>query len=361
MEEKVSNINIKTRELNLDLLKALAIFAMILCHCVIRLAAYIEGYENSFWYFFADVILGDYAFVAHGFMLSMGVCIIFSRNQEPTYLIKRGICIFILAYILNFFRYGIYVLIDGIIEGEFVEEVLDAFFCQDIFHFAGLALIVTGLLRLLKLKSIHILLIGIALSIIGSPLALVVNSNWVVNYFVGFLFFTPEACLTFFNWYIFVGVGLVFGEVLKKTSNKDKFYKNLLIYSSIVAVVYITLTSIFGAMFLSKEHIYYACSILESIGLLSIDFTFLSIFYFLLKKKDQSRDYWYTKISKNTTIIYIIQWCIIGLIESVVVFLLGIVFPYWLTYVIGVILIVVSIVLADLFKKLKERKRLNIK
>ena len=85
------------RQYNLDLLKALAIVCMVICHAVITFGKYRTGYETEFWYLFGDEILGAYIVVAHGFMFAMGVGMIYSRNNSPSDLIHRGLGIFLLA------------------------------------------------------------------------------------------------------------------------------------------------------------------------------------------------------------------------------------------------------------------------
>ena len=59
------------RQYNLDLLKALAIVAMIICHTVTILSGARTDYESEFGYWFADVFLGSYLAVAHAFMFCM--------------------------------------------------------------------------------------------------------------------------------------------------------------------------------------------------------------------------------------------------------------------------------------------------
>ena len=361
MENNQSINNNQIREYNVDLLKTFATICMIICHVVYMLGVHKEGYHDSFWYFFADAILGSYLAVAHAFMFAMGFGIIYSKRSSPGYLIKRGLCLFILAYILNFFRYGIYAIADGIIEGQFIDETLYALTSLDIFHFAGLALMFTGLLKYFKLKSIHILIIGVILSIIGSIIAFMIQGNFVLNYLLGLFVITSEeeSCFSFINWYIFVGIGMAFGEVLKKVNNKDKFYLRLLIISAIIAIIYITLSFIFGAYFLTKGRLYYATSTIEDIGYLSIDFTLLSIFYFITKNKSYEKDPFYVTMSKNVTVIYIIQWCIIGFIDSIFGYLLEIEFSYLTMYIIGIALVFIAYYLSILYNKIKEKHKLR--
>ena len=61
------------RQVELDLLKALAIISMILCHCVIQLGLHQLGYEQDVRYWIGDYFFGDYMAVAHAFMFAMGV------------------------------------------------------------------------------------------------------------------------------------------------------------------------------------------------------------------------------------------------------------------------------------------------
>ena len=94
----------ENRQYNLDLLKALAIICMIFSHPVLVFALYRNGWDSGFLYILGDIILGDYIAVAHAFMLSMGVGMVFSRKNDPASLVKRGIKIFLGGYVLNFFR-----------------------------------------------------------------------------------------------------------------------------------------------------------------------------------------------------------------------------------------------------------------
>ena len=79
------------RRNELELLKALAVVAMIFCHAVIRLGIHHPGYEEEFLFFLGDVILGDYLGVAHAFMFAMGVGLVYTRRNAPTDLMRRGL------------------------------------------------------------------------------------------------------------------------------------------------------------------------------------------------------------------------------------------------------------------------------
>ena len=85
-DHEVVNTN---RQYNLDLLKALSIVAMVLCHTVMRLAAHRTGYEKEWGYLFGDAVLGCYVGVAHAFMFAMGVGFVFSKKATPGTLSKE--------------------------------------------------------------------------------------------------------------------------------------------------------------------------------------------------------------------------------------------------------------------------------
>ena len=353
-------INNVERRYELDLLKVVATIAMIMCHVVFRLGAHFENYEQNIAYFIADVIFGEYLAVAHAFMFAMGVGIVFSKKNKPIDLIKRGIYIYILAFVLNFFRYGIYAIIDGLIEGEFFDETVYALIVQDIFHFAGLALIFTGLLKALKLKEWHIFLVGVAFSIAGYFLAFMYDDNPALNYILGHFVVTNEdnSTFAFLNWYFFVGTGLFFGKLLIETKDKDKLYKIVFFVSTPIMIVYIILSCIFGPLFMCKNNLYYALSLPEAIGLLSIDLVLLSSFYFIFKNVPKEKLSICTEMSKNITPIYFAHWCIIGFIDSIFCYLLELLIPYWAEYLIAICLIFIAFFIARGWRLLQTRIKL---
>ena len=340
-----------SRRYELDLLKALAIISMILCHPVLRLGLHIPGYENDFFYFLGQDIFGNYLGVAHAFMFAMGFGIVFSRKSTPKDLMLRGVKLYLLGYVLNFLRYGMYNLTEAIFTGEFRSDILQALFGMDILQFAGLALIFTGVLKKLKLREFHMLAIAGALSVIGSVIPEIDTGNYAGNWLIGhFVFTNSDACaFVFFNWYVFVAAGMLFGSILRRTEDPDRLYKRLLIISCCVMVVYITLTFIFGMYFLCRDRNYYSLSLLEAAGLLSIDLRLLSAFSFLLKRVPASKLRVFIDMSRNITPIYFIHWCILGFVDSIFCYLLEIVFPWPVIYLIGVVLIILSSWIAKLW------------
>ena len=236
-------------------------------------------------------------------------------------------------------------------------ETLEALFGPDILQFAGLALLFTGVLKWLKLREWHMLAAGVALSVIGTAVPFIDTGSFVGNWLLGhFVYTTWEAsCFVFFNWYIFVAAGLLFGAILRRTEDRNRLYKRLMIVSGCVMAVYLAASFRFGAMFLCRDRVYYALSPLEAAGLLSIDLFLLSVFYFLLKRVPGSKLRVFLEMSRNLTPIYLIHWCILGFIDSIFCYLLEITFSWPVIYGIGAALIVLS---AWLAKRWANRKNI---
>ncbi len=347
------------RRNELELLKALSIVAMILCHPVIRLGIHRAGYENDFAFFFGDVILGDYLGVAHAFMFAMGVGVVFTRKNTPADLMRRGVRLYLLGYALNFCRYGVYALAEGLISGAFEPETLEALFGPDILQFAGLALLFTGVLKRLKLREWHMLAVGVILSAIGTAVPFIDTGRYALNWLLGHFVYTTwdASCFAFCSWYVFVAAGLLFGAILRAAEDRDRLYRRLMPVSGCVMAAYLAATVRFGVLFLCRDRVYYALSTLEAAGLLSIDLTLLSAFYFLLKRVSASKLRVFLEMSRNLTPIYLIHWCILGFIDSIFCYLLEIVFSWPLIYLIGAALIVLSSWLAKLWADRKRRRR----
>ena len=353
------------RQYNLDLLKVIAIVAMVICHSVTALSSARPDYDNEFGYWMAENFFGAYLAVAHAFMFCMGVGFVYSKSKEPKALFKRGIRIFILAYILNFARSTGYVMVASIFDADYREMIGYSFFMQDILHFAGLAMMLTALFRKWKLDCRIILGISAIMSAVSQLVIWTDESSILVNALIGT--FVPTkmdvtSAFTLFGWYVFVAVGICFGEILQRTENLKRFYKRLLLLSGVIMVVYITATIKNGCFFLSSENNYYCASLPEAAGLLSIDFVLLSLMYFvketLPEKAREGRIMRVClKMSKNLNQIYLVHWCIIGLLNAVLIYLLEVPVPYWVTYPLVIPILVLSCRIADIWIKRRESKQ----
>ena len=77
------------RQIELDLAKCLAIFFMIFLHCYFGTSYFANDISLGMQRAVSQLFGGPFA--APVFMFTMGVGMVYSRNQAPAYLIKRGI------------------------------------------------------------------------------------------------------------------------------------------------------------------------------------------------------------------------------------------------------------------------------
>ena len=235
---------------------------------------------------------------------------------------------------------------------------------QDILQFAGLAMMLTALFKKLKLDCRIILAISVVMSVFSQLAAMKYQGNTFMNVLIGTFVPTEEDYSTFVlcGWYFFVAAGICFGEALQRTKNLRKFYGWTLGVSSAIMIAYIALTMKFGCFFLCPRGVYYYTGMLESIGLLSIDFVLMSLMYFALSRLSEDKNTgskplqicW--KMSKNINQIYFAQWCIIGFFTVIFVYLFELPMPYWVTYLMGVGTVVLSYWAAELWLKKKGSK-----
>ena len=348
----------KSRQYELDLLKALALVTMTICHAIIALGKHQGGYNADFPYWLGRVVIGDYFAVAHAFMFAMGVGITYSRKSTPSDLMRRGLRIYILGYILNFFRYGIYNLALMLFDSSAkLSKVIVTTLTPDILQFAGLALIFTGLLKQFKLNELHIFIVGSALSALGTIIPFIDTGNFALNYIIGHFIntTTDTSYFSLFHWYFFVSCGLLFGAVIRRVEDLERFYRRTMIIFGSIAAVYLAASFVFGEFFLSRWRTYEAASLPEAVGLLSIDLFLLTVFHYILKKVDISKLSFCVEMSKNVNEYYMLHWIILGFIDAIFCYLLGIKFSYTICYIAGILLVAVSFGLIRLHKKMHSK------
>lgn len=302
------------RHTEVDIAKTICIIGMVFVHV----------YEA---FLFTNLVVGTFPEVlvnviqtlvgAPCFMFCMGASIVFS-SSTPEQTIKRGIHIFILAYILNITRGGILTLIVSLIQKRPLEEtflaVINEVLQIDILPFAGLALMLVGLLKKYKFNEIKICIVAVILSIIGS-ITRGINAGLVLNYFVGLFIGVVNPLLEeatyfpLFHWFIFVAFGYLFGSILKKSSNKTKTYGKLIPVCLIIVIAYLfyAIPNRIG-MLSSDLTYYYQLTTPEAFISISSCIVYLGLLYFLsfiLPKFILKLCY---SFSSNINVIYCIHW-----------------------------------------------------
>jgi hypothetical protein len=299
-----------------DLLKGLAVLFMIQVHIMEQFAS--PDTANS--------IIGKIAMFLGGppcapvFMAVMGYFLAFS-SRPLTYFLKRGALLFLGGILLNTFRSAN--LIIRIMSGEVHLDPWFYIMGADILTLAGLSLIVTGFLRLvLKNRAVlFFLLAGIVAAI--SPYLDNFGSKGVISsHILGFFGGTEEwSYFPFFPWYAYVLTGYAFRLVVQGKTLAGKIdIQNQFLYfipSWILVIITLPYASAITCNLSGPGGYYHH-------GILFFGWVLLFMLSYLVAIKLVEINYgdhvivrsikW---MGEKVTILYVIQWLIIGNIATV--------------------------------------------
>lgn len=323
-----SNGKVNTgRQIELDWFKAFAIMGMVLCHVEETIFSFVwedRAFcpESNIMLFLSLVGLSCAAF---GFMFSMGTTIVFSRNNSPDDLIKRGIRL-ILIWILLKILYIVPLSIRfaspmGLTKVFFIYKYI---FCNDIFCFAGLFFLYYGFLQK-KCPFKIILIISTFVFSFGQFIELDFHGKYpILEALLGEFVITGVTSFPFVCWLPAPILGICWGKALMHCKNKDRLYAcagitGLLGLSLIMLILRQKgLLNITGLRSLNNAWIYYCGNYKTVFCALTIFILVLCFFYTLskfLKYKWVHNSVSF--ISANISVIYIIQWIIIPILAAV--------------------------------------------
>jgi len=313
-----SNENINcNRQIEVDIIRGLAIFFMILVHT----SGQFLNESGSKTLFANTVDFFGCIPAAPVFMFVMGIGFVYSKNQDGLYLIKRGIQIFALGYLLNFLRgflpvaigsrLGYYSLTEGGMPWfYYLVEV-------DILQFAGLAMIFIGFLKKIRLNIWFYPVIAIIVGFV-SPYLWKLNTGiakidvLLATLFGGYSYtFHP-----FFSWIFYPLFGTFFGWLLIKVKDKNKFYKYTIYISSMSLagglLYYAFNKKIDLGIVVGNIYNYFQHGIVSNWIFVSFVILWLSVWYFVTSVIPQVIKNKLMFWSKNVTSIYIVSWIILG-------------------------------------------------
>lgn len=348
------------RQINIDFAKVLAIIFMIMIHTYM---GYLEDFSEGFLYVLNSVLAGPLS--APVFMVSMGVGFAYTKKQEPKNFIKRGLGVLLLGYLLNLFMFP--ASLQGILS-ESKEVIIDSVIVNltygDIFHFAGLAMILFGLLRLIKLNDIVIMLIGIVLSLAMSFMPVIFTENYFVSSFFGlFLPVEHSSCVytvfPLFTWFIFPTFGYWFGNKLKNIKKLNLFYLLIGIFSTILGFVGLGLEIHydFGMMNRIDENGFYFMKTYEAIISICCSLSLYALSFFLVKLFPKKLSDAITRTSDSLNVIYFISWIILTYLAFGIYCFVDEV-PVTIVHILSVLCVIVIIPLGIVIKKhLKENPK----
>ena len=377
MEKLFSDQNVNSgRQAELDLAKCLAIFFMIFLHCYFA-TSYFENTISVGMQRAVSQLFGG-PFAAPVFMFAMGVGMVYSKNQEPAYFIKRGIKLIQLGFFVNIGEFFVpYFLAGNLLENWELFPIANGLllFCIDILAFAGLTFILVGVLKKLKISAKGMVIVSLILSLIGTftrfhdfdsnfqnliagcfigSTKLPANIGDVPNLLAGYFIGSAGGFTAFplFNWFIFPAVGLLFGEYYIRCNDKVKLLRFWPL-GLVISVAYFIISWFLPHGFLSEMHLYYFMTTLDAMFCLMCIYGVIGVCYVLSQHLPEGTVSFFSKISSNLNTIYVIQWFIIPMTYVFIVYYIeGIVFGDLSLVVIALLEMVASTLLASGYKKI---------
>ena len=353
----------------LDLLKAIAIIAMVFIH-VFDVSTRLQinsGIETpTVWII---EFMGNIP-SAGVFMFAMGWGAAFSSRSTPSTYISRLRQLVILGILINFFEHFIPSLIDPATFGT-VWEIAPSIFAVDIYFFAAFAMIYFAVMKKFKEKPVAAVSISAALIIVCFAVNAAVGyesfttgNSWIDTVIGLFIRENEWSYFPFISWSIFPVVGYGAALLFKKATSR----KAVLLFAGIMGVILIAFAEIMMAVFgiqdaviigahSASEASYYALHPLCAIcgcGVIAIEFIIANL---ILMISRQRLPKFTSKMSRNVMEIYIAQWLFIGCLSPV----LSRITNLWVNILFAVAVTFASYFGAELYKwlmmKNKERRQ----
>lgn len=365
------DINV-SRQKNIDYAKAISIIFMIFIH-VLTSPEYLY-LKTTLFGRIADMYLGGFM-AAPVFMAAMGVGLTFTRQGEPNQIIIRGVKFFLISFALNIVRSLARVIYLTITHADnLAAQIFYEFFSGDILGFVGLALILFGLLKKLKYHKIIIPSLALIFTIIITAVPRIYTDNDILGYTIGYIFPIGQTtiaggaveenlivCFPLMSWFSVVAFGYIFGLIIRKVKNLDRFYLYAALIGIVLLVPILTTEVVFGYGEMNKNateletYMKTFPDLVMSIGFILIDF---ALWHLVCKFTSEKIDKFFFTMSNAINEIYIISWVLIMNVDYMIL-MYAIeksqenIWIYMLTFLITFLL---SLVLGILWKQFKVKR-----
>lgn len=291
-----------------DLLKGIAVLLMIQVH-ILELFASNTIYNSSFGKIL--LFVGGPP-VAPLFMVIMGYFIARSK-KSPIQLIIRGVKIFVLGMCLNI-ALNLNLII-SVNKGLYQIDLLPYIFGIDIFQFAGISIIIIATLKKALDKNLIVVISLIILSaFLGHFLLSYIPDSTILKYLSALFYGSSKwSYFPLFPWLSYPLTGILFYQLLRRFDVRRLNKTTIKLLFGILFVAFFAITARYAVSVSSDLSLYYHHGLFFVIWVI----LFLSFYSFFINEIDRLQEsailFKYIKwLGKNVTIIYIIQWIIIG-------------------------------------------------
>ncbi len=319
-------------------------------------------------YIFDSVLGGPMA--APLFMFSMGIGLAYSKDRSPKRLLKRGISLILMGYLLNICRYLIPSIVGYGISGEYsfyMNPLPFLFFGNDIWQFAGIAHIFMAFLLWLGMSETGTLNTGIILAALAMTMGDVNTRNDAANVILGHIVGVGDegriySDFPLFIWFAIYAGGYTFGYFLLRLKDKKRFYSIVTLPFLIISITVMVLEYRFevGMMGGSGANVFYHMTLPEILVCFCFVIGLLGVNFFLSLRLSPGTIRIFEDISRSLMAVYFIQWILVWWSVNVIIYnILGYRYfdwPYGL--LLGTVLGLISVVLGIWWTK--RRKTSNV-
>ena len=302
-----------------DLMKAIAILGLPIVHLLeegIYNDYVSQGVHKLEAFIVALCIVGPSIF-----MMCMGFTMGGAR-YSPKSLAKQGLRFLSLGAILNLVRFVLPGLLVFAVRGTPIDEDLRDFLVSDIYFFVGIVCLFYALMRKLKLNTSTILAITLVMLTVNTMLTPVmpklITNEYLIALVGNFVYIDGTSCFPLLSWAIFPTVGILLGEVLKKSTDerRGKIMKQMLLFAPIAFVSYLVSLCLYGydAMKVMVSPLNsYITDLPNVILMTSIALFLFALLYYVCKAIDKSRFMSFmVKISTYIVPFYMLQWVLVS-------------------------------------------------
>ncbi len=352
------------RQFEIDFVKSVLILLMVLTHCYEYLSTPAVR-EGNGYYLFVTVVNNFVGGGACAYMMCMGIGIAYSRKRVPEEFIKRGFLLFLSGYALNAVRFGIPFFFFFLSGRRPFSDIIGEIIALDILQFAGLAFMLFGLLKKVRLPDWLIFVLALLMSISGSFFRFIPMENQFVSAFLGLFIGTlnkayqdgdgASGVFPLLNWFLIVVIGYLYGKILRRCNDLERYYAVATPISGAVVFIYLIVAIPYRLGLMQGDiFIFYHIST-PNVVLHFFNLVFLTgLYHYAAKVFSSGFKSKISVVSSNLNTIYWIQWVIIGWTLSVFLwFDRGYLGNSGLLLV-GVLIFCVSVFLADRYNKLKK-------
>lgn len=331
-----------------DLLKGLAVLFMVQVH-IIELFATPEIYDSNYGKF--SLFLGG-PFVAPLFVTVLGYFIALS-SKSTSQLVFRGIKMVLLGMFLNL-ALNLNLILK--VKSNLLQiDIWPYIFGIDIFHFAGFSIIILALLKKIFERNILLLAIFIVISAsLSDVVKNIIQPNEISTYFYSLLYGCSKwSYFPLFPWIAYPLAGMLLFNLKKQFTFNWLYLKKTKLIILVSFILFMVFTINYAISVASNLQEYYH----HGIKFCAWTIAFLLFYsYFINEINLYFNQFKLLKfiawLGTHVTIIYIIQWIIIGNIATEIYKTIN--EPYILiTYYISIL--IACIVITRLYLEIKKR------